>query len=290
MRTNLVQITPENWSERHGAWILSFCFHVLLVCWFLTHTFDLVIEKPKLAPRPVRLVFAQPASVPEVPVPSETLPPAASVVEIPDLSPAPAEKNPTEGEDRQGRREREIAEILEDYGKYASTQRKAAHEGRRDRNKRLEKIDLGVQAVPFFPEFTEGRIGPVRILDVRVGDPEGVKQVMERYGIHNDEGLIETVRPSFLSSASIGDKVYHATGRTGYYEYFVIPEKAQRQMAWLEQNYMNSHGYTPATARVDRVVFGAVRRIDDQWDLGILEIKVRRFAPLGESSDAAPPE
>ena len=55
-------------------------------------------------------------------------------------------------------------------------------------------------------------------------------------------------------------------------------------MIWLENNYLVSHGYDARTARVDKVTFGIVEKIEGFWDLGITNIKVQVFTPLGEKS------
>ena len=53
-------------------------------------------------------------------------------------------------------------------------------------------------------------------------------------------------------------------------------------MVWLEHHHLVSQGYDPSTDLVDTVAFGAVQTAPDQWDLGILDIKVRKMSHLGE--------
>jgi hypothetical protein len=279
-------VVKDTWLERHGAWLVSFFLHLSLLILFVT-------LRPGETPtpekaEPIRLIFtqsqeektaeAQPEEnkkiiEPEMEVATPELPPRPTTVEeiFPDIA---------EFEAREEAIDDILAEAKDKPGGYV----KELKETRKAIDKRLQFFEIAQKAVPYFPEYKDARVGAIRTLDLRDIKTEIQEKVFLRYDMKISKRFVESVAPSFLSSAATGTSVYHATNKTGYYEVFEISEKAHRQMLWLEQNYLVSHGHDTRKARVDKVTFGIVEKVEGFWDLAITDIKVQVFTPIGEKT------
>jgi hypothetical protein len=113
---------------------------------------------------------------------------------------------------------------------------------------------------------------------------------MQRYEIRITSRFAAPSGPSYLNSAASGGSVYTTTDKPGYYEVFEISPKAYRQMVVLENNWLVSHGHDTATTFVDTVEFGIVRKSENFWDLGILNMRVQQLAELGRPTIGSPPK
>jgi hypothetical protein len=183
----------------------------------------------------------------------------------------------------------QVGEILAGYGKAAAGNRAEAFGERRDIDKRIQKVELATVAAPHFPGFGGARTNVIRTLNLGNVDPALGQKVMDRYSIHITHRYVESINSlNYLSSVATGNAVFHPTNKPGDYEVFEISPDAHRRMVWLEQNYLVTHGYDPASTKLDRVDFGIVETSPGTWDLGILSIKVNQFGQLGIPDVASP--
>ncbi len=277
----------DTWLERHGAWVISIFLHLSLLILLITIR-PAQPRENKNKPEPIKLIFTQTTEQmtdenqpeenktfiePEMETATPELPSLPKTVEelFPDIAEYEA-------------REEAIDQIIAEAKENPSESRKELKETRKSIDKRLEFIEMAENAVPCFPEYKDARVGAIRTLDIRNIKPEIQEEVFKRYDMKITQRYTESVAPSFLTSAATGKTVYHATGKAGYHEVFEISPKAQRQMVWLEHNYLISHGYDTHKSRVDKVTFGIVEKIDGFWDLAITDIEIKVFTPLGEKT------
>ncbi|HUT24107.1 MAG TPA: hypothetical protein VM492_07190 [Sumerlaeia bacterium] len=304
------------WADRHGGWILSICFHLFVFAWLINRS-----EAPRVAlappPKPIELVFEEAPppppppqnALPEVkPIPPPPLvpPPAGTGAKEPPESPslptkiamaepqaaaqtsAPPsppveEQSPSKALDK--REEEKINAVLETYAEHAPRLRKQVLDARKDIDRRLERAETAATGLAQFPDFDGARVGPVRTFNFNTASPEIQEEIKRRYGVRILRGYVQKPNAySYLSTVSVGDKVYHGADEPGYYEIFALSSEATVKLFSLEQAWLDSHGYAPGTARVDAVVFGIVAVREGYWDLGILEIKVQRYHQIGDST------
>ncbi|MBN1867052.1 hypothetical protein JW916_07135 [Candidatus Sumerlaeota bacterium] len=317
----------RRWAERHAPWILSFCIHLLLLCWVFVGSALPPLRKPETRMVRVHLVDTPeepppeptpPPEPPEQPVftparatdsdpeptaiptppnsepretarePEETVAPARQT-DVTEQDPPREESDPLDPIAETANQEERIKEILLAYNEHASRNRAERHEDMKDIDKRLEKASIATAASRSFRDYQGARVGAVRTFSDSGVDPEIAKRVKNRYDIHITTRYLD--KPgglSYLSSAASGGSVYHPADKPGYYEVFEISEKAFRQMVVLENEWLVSHGYDPGSTFVDTVEFGIVERSPGYWDLGILNIKVQEYTPLGKPTTTKP--
>jgi hypothetical protein len=205
---------------------------------------------------------------------AQTSAPAASQVE---------EQSPSEAIDK--REKERINAVLEAHAERAPRLRKQVLDARQSIDQRLERAEMAADGLAKFPGFDGARVGPIRTFDFNTASPEIQEEIKRRYGIKIVRGYVHKPNAySYLSAVSVGDKVYHGADEPGYYEIFALSSEATVKLFSLEQAWLDSHGYTPGTARVDTVVFGIVEVREGYWDLGVLDIKVQRYHQVGDST------
>ena len=222
--------------------------------------------------RPVKEIYVP--EVKESPKVAEVKPPDDKAKVIEEL----------DGLDKQAKakeQDRRVAQILQDYKQQEVEGRKSLNEHRTDIKGRLQTAEIAAAAFKAFPEYGGARVGAVRTLDFTKVDEKAAKLVMDKYAIQIRTKYVDSLGPSYLNSAASGGTVYTTTNKPGMYEVFEISAKAYKQMIWLEQDYLSTHGYSPKTCRIDSVEFGIVQKGSD-WDLGILDIKVQQLAEIGK--------
>lgn len=293
-------VGPRGWAERHGAWILSLCFHVILFATLGSRSslpsLGPVVDVPESIQKiDVRLISPPPPKPAPTPMPPRqvTEPPAAASMSRSESqeAAAPAEQSlePLESEIAEAEEhERRVREILERFPARASGEQRSINRRRSRIKERLRNAELRVAAAPHFPDYKGARVGPVRILDLTKDvDPHVAKQVMNRYNIRVYKAFVDETGPSFLSSAATGGTVYRQSNKAGYFEVMEISPKANTRMMWLEQQWLVSHGYEPRTTRIDTVEFGIVEREPGFWDLGIIRMEVQELAQVGKPTIGA---
>jgi len=321
----------SNWAQRHGGWILSVSFHLILVCCLVTQHTTLVraparprpvwlvlkpVKPPAPVPRPAletRIVPkplpepVQPVSTPKVPSPEAGSPirtaPAGTPYPAPPAvapaSPPPLPVPPGAPPERAGsasaaspalerlgtspmEQGKRIQVLLEKYGGRPEGLKQSVDSTFDRVDRRLMKAEVQQAASPFMDKLGTGGAGPERVFTFGREDPAAEKGVMAFYGIRLTRRHVRpSSSPSFLTGALGAGEKYQPAPKEGDYEVIEVPQRAQQQMALLEQQWLTSRGYSPRSTRVVRVEFGIVKQANGQWDLGILDIKVQ---PLMETS------
>ncbi|MFP4382226.1 MAG: hypothetical protein ACLFUS_17120 [Candidatus Sumerlaeia bacterium] len=281
-----------NWSERHGWWVLSICFHVIIFVFLVAHQAEAPRRNEKPS-RPIQLRFVPaavsspreqtPTEPAEAENPRETEPmeniseaSAAAAGIISELE--PLEKDPTrELRQEVNEQEKRIQEILKSYGKSKQEVEELAESTRLKVDKRLMRFEMMDKAADFMVDSQTDLAGPVRTVVFDNVPDAAVREVFNRYGIRKTRGYVKPTGSRYLSGASSGGTTFNPVSEEGDYEVLVIPAAAQHHMMSLEQNWLVSHGYNTRTTQVESVEFGIEKR-DDEWVLDILDIKVRPLA------------
>jgi hypothetical protein len=290
----------SNWAERHGWWILSLCFHVILFV-LLAIRADILPSGSTAETPTIRILF-QPAGLRPAPVESpetaESSPsPPEAVRTIGDALeamnrlaaaitfPRTTEDAPKPGAETAPRseldeQERKIQEILRRQAVGEGRAKEPAEASRLQVDSRLLRFEVLDKAADFLDGAATTETGPIRTVNFGDVDAEIVKRVFERYGIRITHGYTEPAENRYLSAVKKDGLTFSAVERPGEYDMLVIPARAQTKMMALEQNWLVSHGYNTRVTQVESVEFGIVR-VGDGWDLGILEIKVRDLGREG---------
>jgi hypothetical protein len=294
---------PERqWAERHGGWVLSICLHVILFALLFAH----------VTPRPLpttpserfRVVLAEPTPAPTPEIVPE--------VEITPAQPAAARATRAEAQERVGPEAQSqqparpgqtsaaasvrLDSTAEREGARPGSEGDAAGESRllqplidvapaddRDaylkgsdlvaQRLRLAQTDLTAQKTLFSSRGADS--GAVRELDISDVAPPIAQQVMDRYGIQIMIGHVDRpIEPgyNYLSSAKTPEGRFVSMSGSGIFRIFTFGQPAVARMAQLEDDALRRGGYTPASGRVVRIVFGIVSTTNG-YDLGVKEFK-----------------
>lgn len=291
----------ELWLERWGGWLVAGVIHLAILAVFSNQI--VVIREFIKPPKPLSIRFQLPAPAPPPAVvqpmaaPPLTLDEAVATVANPDARDAddPAQAPASAAASEKPFVGDSPAEALAQFDpakaasvlapvdlteqiqkELADLRRKQAMQTLDQDRVRMEvrKLEVEAKGRAFTIDSDGGRQGAIRTLDVSGASEEVVATVFRKYHIRIDRNVAPSAsQPSFLNAAVTGEGTFKNAPVDGPRDVFVLSPTAVSMMAYLERMALTKQGFDPTRTRVREIRFGIVKNAENEWDLGVTELK-----------------